>query len=74
MLQLNFVFDIIIHPRSTSENFYLIRYEITENFHKDFVKLLHLGVDIFTIKDVFLIKRFSSQVYGINMSFFMISN
>ena len=33
MLQLNFVFDVIIHPRriTVSESFYIIRYEITEN-------------------------------------------
>ena len=37
MFQLNFTFDIIIYPRrvTISESFYLIRYEITENFRFD---------------------------------------
>ena len=72
MFQLNFTFDIIIYPRrvNISESFYLIRYEITENVQRGFIKQLHWGVDIFTIKGVFRIKGFDSQVYGINISFF----
>ena len=74
MLQLNFTFDIIIHPRrvTVSESYYLIRYEITENVHKGFIKKLHLGVDIYTVKGVFPIKGFDRQVYGINISFLIV--
>ena len=43
-------------------------FEITENVHKGFIKKLHLGVDIFTVKGFFPIKGFDSQVYGINIS------
>ena len=40
MVKLNFIFDIIIHPRkiTVSESFHLIRYEITENILKGFAK------------------------------------
>ena len=76
MVQLNFDIDIIIHSSrvTTSESFILIRYEITENVHQGFVKYLRLGVDIFTLKGVFPIKRFDSQIYGININFFIIPN
>ena len=33
-----------------------------------------LGVDIFAIKGVFPIKRFNSQVYGVNISFSVITD
>ena len=80
MLQLNCTFDIIIHPRRVTvcESFYLISYEISENvsLNKGFIKKLHLGVDIFTIKGVFLIKRlgFDIQGCGINISIFIVPN
>ena len=40
MLQLNLAFNIIIHPMrvTISESFFLVRYEITDDVHKDFLK------------------------------------
>ena len=40
MLQLSFVFDIMIHSRrvTVSESFYLSKCDITENVHNGFVK------------------------------------
>ena len=73
MLQRKFVVNIFIHPGriTVSESFYIVRYQITENIRKDFMNEFHLGVGFVTIKCVFPIKWFDSQVYGINILAFL---
>ena len=74
MLQLHFAFDIIIHPGrvSVSESFLFgmesLKIYIRVSLNNSNWELISLPLNFFPIK------RSDSQVYDINISFFIVSN